>query len=71
MAFQGESSFLQNTQLQLKAYPPFSTTKGKDLLLHPVSELKKKQDNLILHQRKPAIFSNAAVHPLTTVAPKL
>ena len=38
MAFQGESSFLQNTQLQLESLPTDFHDQGEDVLLQPVGE---------------------------------
>ena len=54
-----------------KAYPLCSTTKEKGCFIAPYELMKKKQDNLVSHQRWPAILANPAVHPLTTVAPQV
>ena len=64
MAFQGERSFLQNTQLQLESLP----TEERGCYIAPCEWIKTKTRQIDLIPRLASDFANPTVQPLTAVA---
>ena len=63
--FQGEGSFLQNTQLQLKRLPTVFLDQGEDVLSH------SKHDNFDVIPMIASDFCQPAIHPIIAVAPQV